>query len=191
MHPDPRRTSETLLGRLVAGEPAAWDRLVHLYGPLVRYWAGRAGVPDPDLDDVSQEVFAALAGGAAKYTPAGGTFRGWLRGVTRHKAIDFLRARGRHPAGAGGTTAQERLAAAPGPADDDPAGEVSGLYRRALALIRAEFEERSWEMFWRAAVDDHPVGLIAADLGVTEAAVRKAKSRVLRRLKEEVGDLIT
>jgi RNA polymerase sigma-70 factor (ECF subfamily) len=29
---------------------------------------------------------------------------------------------------------------------------------------------------------------VAADLGVTPAAVRQAKSRVLRRLKEEVGD---
>jgi RNA polymerase sigma-70 factor, ECF subfamily len=39
-------------------------------------------------------------------------------------------------------------------------------------------------------VDGHPVDLIAADLGVTTASVRKSKSRVLRRLKEEVGDLI-
>jgi RNA polymerase sigma-70 factor (ECF subfamily) len=31
---------------------------------------------------------------------------------------------------------------------------------------------------------------VAAQLGVSPAAVRKAKSRVLRRLKEEVGDVL-
>lgn len=191
---DSQRTSETLLLRIRAGEPAAWGRLVHLYGPLVRYWAGRAGAAAGDAEDVAQEVFAALASGAARYTGGGGgTFRGWLRGVTRFKAIDHLRAAGRHPAGAGGSSALERIEAAPDPAggpDDDPPEAVSALYRRALDLIRSEFEDRTWEMFARAAVDGHPVDLIARDMGATEAAVRKAKSRVLRRLKEEVGDLL-
>jgi hypothetical protein len=31
---------------------------------------------------------------------------------------------------------------------------------------------------------------VGAALGMTEVAVRKAKSRVLRRLKEEAGELI-
>ena len=31
---------------------------------------------------------------------------------------------------------------------------------------------------------------IAADMGISPAAVRKAKSRVLHRLRQEVGDLI-
>jgi DNA-directed RNA polymerase specialized sigma24 family protein len=75
--------------------------------------------------------------------------------------------------------------------DVDPPEEVSDLYHRALELVRSEFEARTWQAFWRATVDGQRVDLIAADLGVTTAAVRKSKSRVLRRLKEEVGDLIT
>jgi RNA polymerase sigma-70 factor (ECF subfamily) len=59
-----------------------------------------------------------------------------------------------------------------------------------MELVRSEFEAKTWQAFWRAAVDGHPVDMIAADLGVTPAAVRKSKSRVLRRLKEEIGDLI-
>ncbi len=73
---------------------------------------------------------------------------------------------------------------------EDSADDLSGLYRRALELVRAEFEERTWEAFWRAAVEGQPPDLIARDLGVTPAAVRKAKSRVLHRLRQEVGDLI-
>ena len=58
--------------------------------------------------------------------------------------------------------------------------------RRAIS----EFEPRTWHAFWRVAVLGHPVDLIASDMGVTPAAVRKAKSRILHRLKEEIGDLI-
>ena len=61
---------------------------------------------------------------------------------------------------------------------------------RALDLVRAEFEGRTWQMFWRSAVDGHAVAAIARDLGASAAAVRQAKSRVLRRLKSELGDLI-
>jgi RNA polymerase sigma-70 factor, ECF subfamily len=45
-------------------------------------------------------------------------------------------------------------------------------------------------MFWRTTVEDRAPVDLAAELGVTPAAVRKAKSRVLRRLKEEFGELI-
>src|SRR5947208_536017 len=118
MPSDEQRTSDTLLDRLLNGEPAGWERLVHLYGPLVHYWAGRAGVREADADDVCQEVFAALPGGLAGFQRErqGATFRGWLRGVTRHKTIDFLRARARHPEAQGGTSANELLHAAPDPA---------------------------------------------------------------------------
>src|SRR5262245_59054250 len=52
------------------------------------------------------------------------------------------------------------------------------------------FEERTWQAFWRAAVDGQAPAVIAEDLDVTPAAVRKARSRVLHRLRQEVGDLI-
>ena len=42
--PRERGTSLTLLGRARANEPGAWERLVHLYTPLVRYWCACAGV---------------------------------------------------------------------------------------------------------------------------------------------------
>jgi RNA polymerase sigma-70 factor (ECF subfamily) len=57
-------------------------------------------------------------------------------------------------------------------------------------LIRGEFEERSWQMFWRTVIDDRPAADVAAEMGVTPAAVRKAKSRILHRLKEHFGELL-
>jgi len=66
---------------------------------------------------------------------------------------------------------------------------VRQLRLRALELIRAEFEDRTWQAFWRVTVDGQPTKDVAQELGVTPSAVRLAKSRVLRRLREELGDL--
>ena len=59
---------------------------------------------------------------------------------------------------------------------------------RALELIRAEFEERTWQAFWRSAVEQQSTAEIAADLRLSPASVRQAKSRVLRRLRAILGD---
>jgi RNA polymerase sigma-70 factor (ECF subfamily) len=84
----------------------------------------------------------------------------------------------------------EQVVGPPGAGEEDPPEQVSGLYHRALELVRGEFEERTWQMFWQTVVDGRTPADVAADLGVSDAAVRQAKSRVLRRLKEEAGDVI-
>lgn len=73
---------------------------------------------------------------------------------------------------------------------EDSAADLGALYCRALELVRGEFEECTWNAFWRVTIDGHDPGDVASDLGVTPAAVRKAKSRVLHHLCEEIGDLI-
>jgi RNA polymerase sigma-70 factor (ECF subfamily) len=188
-------TSLSLLQRLRASDGDAWHRLVRLYGPLVLYWCGRWGVAGADAEDVSQEVFRAVASRLADFRRdrPGDTFRGWLRAITRNQLLIHQRRRGRNPEAAGGSDAQLLINGVPAPLSDqeeDPLTELNGLYRRAVELVRAEFEAKTWEMFWAAAVDGRPVADVAADQAVTPAAVRKAKSRVLHRLKEEVGDLI-
>ena len=66
---------------------------------------------------------------------------------------------------------------------------MSGLYRRALELIRDEFEERTWQAFWLSAVEGREAPA-AAELGMSPVAARIAKSRVLARLRAEAEELI-
>ncbi len=195
--PDDQLTSPTLLARARASDAQAWSRLVYLYEPLVRHWCGRWGFHGADADDLVQEIFLGVSAGLSTFRrdQPGDSFRGWLRAIAKNKRIDHLRRRQRNPVAQGGTEAHLRLGQVPD-ADtdtdtaDDPADQISGLYHRALALVRGEFEERTWQAFWRVAVDGLAVDSVARDFGITPAAVRQAKSRVLRRLKEEVGDLI-
>jgi RNA polymerase sigma-70 factor (ECF subfamily) len=193
----PRGTSLTLLQRLRANEPDAWRSLVRLYTPLLYHWCARSGVHGADADDVLQEVFKAVAAhleGFRRDRP-GDTFRGWLRVITRNQVLLHFRKSGRQPQGSGGTDAFARLhefadPAADRPDEADAETETEGLRQRALELVRDQFEEQTWRMFWVTFVEERSPVDVAADLGVTPAAVRKAKSRVLRRLKEEFADLI-
>ena len=61
------------------------------------------------------------------------------------------------------------------------------LSRRAVELVRAEFEKRTWEAWWKTAVEGRPAADVAAEMGMSFAAVYKAKSRVLLRLRQELA----
>jgi RNA polymerase sigma-70 factor (ECF subfamily) len=188
-------TSRSLLARVQADEPDAWDRCVQLYAPLVLHWCRSRGLQDPDVADVFQEVFRAVVANVQRFRKEqpGDTFRGWLRRITQNKMRDHFRRLDGDVQGVGGSSARDRFAQLPwpqplgdDPAPDDPAERA--LIGRATALIRGEFEERTWAAFWRTAVEGRSAKEVAAELDMSAGAVRVAKSRVLHRLREELGD---
>lgn len=176
-------------------EAGAWDRLVLLYAPLVHHWCRQFGLPARETADVLQEVFQSVAVNLGQFRSEapGSTFRGWLRTITRHKVIDHFRRQGGQPTAAGGTEAQARMNRFPAPDESDDEnsqdrGPVQALLERALHLIRPEFEDKTWQAFWRTAVEDRDAASVAGELTMTAGAVRVAKCRVLQRLREELGE---
>jgi RNA polymerase sigma-70 factor (ECF subfamily) len=186
-------TSRTLLERARDRDEDAWRSLVSLYTPLVTNWCANRGVRGADADDLVQQVFQAVARNldAFRRDRPGDTFRGWLRIITRNKLLDHFRRQEHQPEAQGGSEAHRRLQqVAEQELPEDSEDDLSSLYHRALELVRSEFEPRTWEAFWRVAVEREAPAAVAADLGVTPAAVRKAKSRVVLRLRQELGELI-
>jgi len=196
MDPQTSSTSTQLLRRVRATDAEAWRRLVDCYGPLVWHWCRRAGLHDHDGADVFQQVFQAVFRGIAKFEhgPKQGTFRGWLLVVTQNQIRDhFRRNRGR-AAPVGGTDAYRQLMSLSDPDADESRTSsgghpVSQVVHTTLETIRSDFETRTWQAFWMSAVEGRPSGDVAAELGMTAGAVRKAKARVLGRLRIELGDL--
>jgi len=190
-------TQRSLLDRARARDPAAWERMVALYAPLVLSWCRAWGLRGEDAADVFQEVFQAVAAHLAGFRRdrTGDTFRGWLRTITRNKVHDLYRRREREPAGIGGSEARALLAQMPEAeptAESGPGEPAEGeLLHRALELIRGDFEPRTWEAFWQTAVEGRATADVAADLGMTPGAVRVAKSRVLHRLRTDLGELLS
>lgn len=192
--PDSRRTSRSLLQRARERQPEAWRRLVALYGPLVAYWCRRGGVATQDVDDVVQEVFAKAFASLDTFHYGGpaDTFRGWLHGVTRHRVLEHFRRVRRHIAADGGSDAHSFILNQPDlqTDPDEEERQLTGqLYRHALEFIRGEFEPRTWQLFWRSVIDGVPSAVVAGEQGVSAAAVRQARSRILRRIREEIAGL--
>jgi RNA polymerase sigma-70 factor (ECF subfamily) len=194
--PSPAQTTSlSLLQRARAKDGDAWGRVVALYGPLVRLWCGRAGLHAEDAEDVSQEVFAAAAAHLDTFRRdrPGDTFRGWLRVITRNAVLTHFRRNNGQARGEGGSEAWQRLqdVADPQPgAEVEETAEVAQLYRRAVAQVRGEFAECTWQAFWLTVIDGRAPAALSDELGMSSAAIRQAKSRVLRRLKQELGELL-
>jgi RNA polymerase sigma-70 factor (ECF subfamily) len=187
-------TSSSLLARVRARDEAAWEKLVCLYGPLVYSWCRRAGLQPADAADVGQNVFIAVSKGVDNFRRdrEGDSFRAWLFTIARRKICDHWSARG---AEAGAADVQKRIeelaveessvSAASMPSEDTRA-----LYRRAIELVRAEFEPATWQAFWKVTVEDEPPAEVALALGISRNAVYLAKSHVKRRLREEFDALL-
>lgn len=174
--------------------------MVQLYGPMVFRWCRRMGLDTFDADDAGQDVFLAVARNVKTFRKdsAGQTFRGWLFTITRSKVIDNFRRRRANPKPQGGSDARENLEQVPDPdsialpnsISDDASlqhAEHSAV-RRAAALVREEFSENHWQAFWRTTIDGESPEIAAQQLGVSLNVVYLARSRILRRLREMLGD---
>ena len=189
-------TSRSLLDEARHADPAAWERLVKLYAPLVASWCRGWGVAEQDLLDVLQEVFSAVSSHLQRFRKdrPTDTFRGWLLTIARNKVRDHFRRAARQPAASGGTDAFNRLQQVLDPnadavhVDPDHDAGFNLVLMRALENIREEFHERTWQAFWKVVVDGRAAGDVAADLAMTPGAVRVSKSRVLLRLRRELGE---
>ena len=76
--------------------------------------------------------------------------------------------------------------------DDEPTGDLQlqQLTSRALAQVQSEFESRTWQAFWRSVADGIATSEVAQELNMSEATVRQSRSRILRRLRQQLGDVI-
>ncbi len=191
--PDSPVTRASLLMRLRDhGDHSAWREFVDVYSPVIYGFARKRGLQDADAADLMQDVLRSVTGAISRldYDPKQGSFRGWLFTITRNKVFNHLSARRGKARATGDTATHAQLSAHPdaGPSLDDT---WENDYRRQIAALamnelRAEFQPKTWDAFWRTAVDGESAGEVASALKMSPGAVYVAKSRVLARLKEEV-----
>jgi RNA polymerase sigma-70 factor (ECF subfamily) len=190
-----REPSSSLLLRVQAQEQAAWVRLVHLYSPVVYQWCRHAGLQEADALDVGQEIFEAVWRNIRNFRRdrPGDSFRAWLRTIAHHKIVDHHRQRDVlrvEGYSAEPTRVYERPDEQRSDVDEADGKETRFLCRRALALIRSEFEDKSWQAFEAVVMNDQKPAEVAAALHMSVNAVYLARSRILKRLREEFADLM-
>ena len=172
-------------------DEAAWTEFVDLYGPLIYGYARKQGLQDADAADLSQEVLGAVAGAAGRleYDPRARHVSQLAVHGRAPQAVQLAAAQKSRPRGSGDTATHRLLeqcpVAEPALAEWEAEWEQR-LFAWACEQVRREVTEVTWQAFWRTAIDGQPGKQVAADLGLSVAAVYLARSRVLARLKELV-----
>jgi RNA polymerase sigma-70 factor, ECF subfamily len=191
-------TSLSLLERLRQPicDDAAWRRLVDLYTPLIHGWLRRYDVQACDMEDLTQEALGTVHRGMHQFehNRHPGAFRCWLRTITANRIRAFWRNRRTRLPGTGDSAFEQRLDEL-----EDPASGLSDLWnrehdghvlRRLLELVQPEFTSHIWHAFRSVALEGKRAAEVAAELGMTANAVFLARSRVLRRLRQEARGLV-
>jgi RNA polymerase sigma-70 factor (ECF subfamily) len=188
-------TNLSLLQRATAGDEAAWAKMVALYQPLIYGWLHRHSVPHQEAADLTQEVLVVVVRELRHFAHAGhpGSFRAWLRTITVNRARAFLRGAALHrPAdGTGVLGIIEQL-------EDPQSAETQAwnsehdahVVGQVLKLIETDFEPATVRVFHRLVVEEVRAPAVAAEMGMTVAAVYAAKSRVLQRVRQEAEGLL-
>ena len=190
-----------LIRRVRAGDQQAAYDLVRQYEPEIRR-AVRVRLDEKlgrvlDSVDVCQSVmgnfFVRAAAGQFDLEHPAQLFK-LLVTMARNKILDHFRRDQRQPAAAGGSDIQRRLNEMADPLSDEPDAAEDQIMTRqlhqALESIRPGLEETTWRAFWKVQMENREPREVADEMGMTPAAVRKARYRVLERLKAEMGELI-
>jgi RNA polymerase sigma-70 factor (ECF subfamily) len=187
-------TDSDLLSAARRMDADAWGDLVRRYSFLLTQWCRGSGIGPDDTADVVQAVLARVATHLPQFQKDGrpASFRRWLRQIARSKIVDFHRAAAKQPRAQGGSGALAMLAAIPGSED---AGSNVGVgpdpllerFWRLVERLEDQVEGQTWRAFWLTTVEGHSSAEAAKILEMTPNSVRLAKSRVLRKLRDEAA----
>jgi RNA polymerase sigma factor (sigma-70 family) len=208
MSPEPQTdsllpTRQSLLSRLRDWQDQeGWREFFDTYWRLVYNVARKSGLGDSEAQEVVQSTFIYLARKMPKfrYEPGRGSFKSWLRVVTRSRISVYRRSEK-----ASGAFIREPF---PGEEDDaasaleqvpDPAADAldqlwqreweENLLSAAFRRLRSKVSAQQLLIFRLATPGDLPLTQVAKKLGVSLAQVYLARHRVGRLLKAEVQRL--
>ena len=168
-----------------------WNAFVDRYAPKIYRWCRQWRLQEADAQDVTQEVLAQLVQKLRTfaYDPHKGTFRGWLKTLTHHAWCDYLESRRRAGGDEGSPEVLARLDTLE--ARQDLLGALAEVFdlellAEAQARVQLQVSPRDWKIFQELAVEGRPGPDVARELGMTVTAVLMARSRVQKRLRQEI-----
>jgi RNA polymerase sigma-70 factor (ECF subfamily) len=182
-------TRYSLLSRLQNWEDQdSWKDFFDSYWRLIYAAALKSGLAEAEAQDVVQETILCVARDINKFKRDRtlGSFKGWLRNLTRWRIADQLRKR--DPANALLTLESTEL-----PDENDAGLEKiwteewqANLMTVAMERVRRHVKEEHYQMFDLNVVRQVPAREVAELLGVNVALVYLAKHRVMALIRREV-----
>jgi RNA polymerase sigma factor (sigma-70 family) len=173
------------------GDAEAWRLFVTIYAPIVYQFTRRRGLQDADATDLTQEVMSEVARSirSFEYDPARGRFRDWLLAITRRILYRFNARQARRQER--GCDESELEAVEDERADFEWSDAFNArVLRVAMERIEPCFEPITWRAFEHVWVENRSAAETARELSLRIEQVYLAKSRVLKRLSQEIEDIV-
>jgi RNA polymerase sigma-70 factor (ECF subfamily) len=169
----------------------SWRLFVDVYGPLAYRHCRRRGLGHEDAEDVTQEVFRRVAESIRtfEYRPEVGRFRDWLGTVVRNEINRFLKKKYATAGHEGAMTRDLNDLEGRGEDSSWEAEFNAHILQAALARSRPHFDPETWRAFELVWVENRPAAEVAREVGRAIDWVYVCKSRVLKRLWQEVREL--
>ncbi len=178
-------TSSTLLRCISEGDQTSWVRFIEQYKPLLIRRCRELGLSAEDSDCMTQEVFLQLFRRVDEFNrQRAGSFRRWLRLVVQSRVIDNFRKK-KVPID---HEANLDFASCLIPEEVAPESKHRQKIDRMIEMIRTQFSDRDWAIFYLTMGEERPVREVAQELGVSENSVYLCKSRMLKKLRTIYGD---
>ena len=176
------------------GNLKAWEEFVLVYRPVIYRMARRRGMQDADAQDIVQTVLTRVAGAICRWekTDPNSRFRHWLRRVAKNASLTALSRTPRDPA-AGGSGVRDLVTEVPAP-PPDVVQEIEleymrEQYLRAAVVVRTDVDAETWQAFELTVIDGRSCENAAALLGKSVGTVYAARSRIMRRLRDQIRSL--
>jgi len=194
-------TRYSLLSRLQNwDDQESWRSFFDTYWRLIYSVALKSGLTEAEAQDVVQETIICVAKGIQNFRRDRnlGSFKGWLRNLTRWRIADQLRKRQPNPPGEEPSSDGNPGLAQPTELTDRVDGGLekvweaewqSKLMEAALERVRRRVKEEHYQMFDLNVVRQWPASKVARVLEVNIAQVYLAKHRILALMKREVRAL--
>lgn len=184
-------TRASLLQRVKnAEDQESWREFFHIYQPLLYRYARIRGLGREDAEELAQQCLTVLSQKMStfEYVKEKGGFKHWLRRIANNKVNDMFKKR-KMPVGKSGDfrRPQERE-----PAPDE-AWERQWQKRHlqyCLLQVQQEVIATTYKAFEYHVLCSWPVEKVAETLSISVDQVYTAKSRITRRLRGKMRDLV-
>ncbi|MFO1512063.1 MAG: sigma-70 family RNA polymerase sigma factor [Verrucomicrobiota bacterium] len=191
-------TRYSLLSRLQNwDDQESWRVFFDTYWRFIYSMARKSGLTEAEAADVVQETVICVAKDIDKFKLDRklGSFKGWLRNLTRWRIADQLRKRVPNVLGESSVSSPEGSLMEPSQIPDVVDANLehawedqwqSNLMEAALERVKRRVKEEHYQMFDLNVVRQWSAKKVAETLEVSVARVYLAKHRILALLKKEV-----
>jgi RNA polymerase sigma factor (sigma-70 family) len=182
------RTDAELVTACLSGEAEAWDVLLARIGPLIYSLALRMGLPEPDAQDVLQEVCLLMLNHLEELRDAS-RLSGWVASTTRREVWRMQRRRrpallSELPEGMPETAYRPLTGEG---ADDTPEATYIALEDQELVRYALQhLPERCRRLLTLLYCEDPPCSYleVAARLGIPQGSIGPSRARCLQQLQK-------